>query len=332
MLISIILPTLRGDTVGDAIEAILRQTTDNWELIVVPQGDDQRLADLLGTYADADPRVHVVHTPTRGLSHARNVGTEAARGEVLAFTDDDCEVASDWVAVLTEIFTEHPEVGVVGGEVVAAPNPKWWRISTCPAAHVIEAIYRPLDDGWEAPPGFYMIGANIAVRRSVADRVGKWDDVLGAGRRYGACEDQDYISRAEALGVWLMTTRRLVVHHTTGRRYGLRDFIRHQRNYARGRGAWRAKLRLWGHPVMRVWDAEHGPPWSMLVTRPHKWLLHKFEWHHIRITEHEYHAKYLLGDDLLSHPRPAPTHPAAVAATDRSPSHVRPPANSARQS
>ena len=258
--------------------------------------------------------MRVVHTPTRGLSHARNVGTEVAQGDILAFTDDDCEVAPDWVEVIQEIFTEHPDVGVAGGEVVAQPNDTWWRISTCPAAHVIDAKYRPVEDGWRAPDGFYMIGANIVVRRSIADRVGKWDDVFGAGRRYGACEDQDFISRAEALGVSLLTTPRLVVHHTTGRRYGWRDFVKHQRNYARGRGAWRAKLRLWGHPVMQIWDTESGPPSpKMLFTRPHKWLLGRFEWHHIQLAEHEYHARYVLGDDVVTHPRPAPSHPAVAA-------------------
>lgn len=314
MLVSIILPTIRGDSVGTAIDAILRQTVDEWELIVVPQGDDHQLTTLLGGYAERDPRVRVVHTSTRGLSHARNVGTQAARGELLAFTDDDCEVAPDWVAILQEIFTGHPEVGVVGGEVVAPPNQKWWRISTCPAAHVIDAEYRPVENAWQAPPGFYMIGANITIRRSVAERVGKWDDVFGAGRRYGACEDQDFITRAESLGVSLLTTKRLVVNHTTGRRYGLADFVAHQRNYARGRGAWRAKLRLWGHPVMRIWDTESGPPnLKTLFTRPHKWALGRFEWHHIQVAEHEYHARFVLGDDLLTHPRPEPSHPAALA-------------------
>ncbi|HWL42380.1 MAG TPA: glycosyltransferase family 2 protein [Ilumatobacter sp.] len=314
MLVSIILPTVRADSVGTAIDAIIAQTVDEWELIVVPQGDDDRLASVLAEYTERHAQVHAVHTPVRGLSHARNVGTAAARGDILAFTDDDCEVAPDWVERLQQIFAEHPDVGVVGGEVVAPPNRQWWRVSTCPAAHVIDAVYRPVEDGWQAPPGFYMIGANISVRRDVADRVGLWDVEFGAGRRYGACEDQDFISRAEALGVSLLTSSALVVNHTTGRRHGLRQFVAHQRNYARGRGAWQAKLRMWGHPVMRIWDAEpHSAGIKTLFRRPDKWLLSRFEWHHIRLAAHEYHERFVLGDDVLTHPRPAPSHPAAVA-------------------
>ena len=66
----------------------------------------------------------------------------AARGEVLAFTDDDCEVAPDWIAAVRKAFTDEPLVGVFGGEVVAEPNTQPWRISTCPAAHVIEGVLR----------------------------------------------------------------------------------------------------------------------------------------------------------------------------------------------
>ena len=106
----------------------------------------------------------------------------------------------------------------------------------------------------EPPPGFYMIGANFCVRREAAERVGQFDEVLGAGARFACCEDQDFIFRAESLGYGLMTSKSSVVYHTTGRRYGVKQFVKHQRNYARGRGAWVAKLRLWGHPLGELWS------------------------------------------------------------------------------
>lgn len=260
-----------------------------------------------------------MHTPKKNLSHGRNVGMPATRGDIIAFTDDDCEVAPDWIAVMREIYAQNPDISYLGGEVVAPPNKQPWRISTCPAAHVINAKYFPLRDNWRAPDGFYMIGANISLRREVAEKVGQWDEVLGAGSTYGACEDQDYGLRAEALGIGFMTSKRLVVNHTTGRRYGLRDFIRHQRNYARGRGAWLAKLRLWGHPVVDVWQTKHtlAERAKAMVTRPHKWLLGVFGAYHAKRAEAEYYVKYVLGDDLLSQPRSPPTHPAIAQRAGR---------------
>jgi glycosyltransferase involved in cell wall biosynthesis len=306
-LVSVVIPTIRTRSIGDAIESVLRQTDDNWELVVVPQGDDGQLIDLLEQFRARDSRVSFVHTQTKNASHARNVGIRAARGDVIAFTDDDCEAAPDWVAVIREIFTSRPDIGYIGGEVVAPPNPQWWRISTCPAAHVIDGEYHPFRDGRRAPHGFYMIGANIAVRREIVDAVGPWDEVLGPGGRFPCCEDQDFGFRAEAIDTSFLTAKRLVVHHTTGRRSGVREFFRHQRNYALGRGAWGAKLQLWGHPMAEVWG--RGPTASehlkAMLTRPHQWLLSRWAEHHVKRAAAEYSAHFEVGDDALSHRREA---------------------------
>lgn len=320
MLISIILPTVRTGTVSAAIEAIMRQTDDNWELIVVPQGDDTELLQVIGGFCARDPRVRFVHTPKKNLSHGRNVGMAAAKGDIIAFTDDDCEVALDWVAVMRELYGENPDIGFLGGKVIAPRSTQPWRISTCPAAHVIDATYFPLRDSWTAPVGFYMIGANISIRREIAEKVGKFDEVLGAGSYFGSCEDQDFAIRAELLNTGFMSSNRLVVNHTSGRRYGFRDFFKHQRAYGRGRGAWAAKLRLWGHPVIDEWQAkrslaEHA---HAALTRPHKWLLRFFNDYYAKRAEAEYYAKYVLGADLLSHPRPPPSHPARGVRKPRS--------------
>ena len=321
MLVSIILPTIRAGTLGDAIEAILGQTDYNWELIVVPQGDEPAMLRMLDGYRDRDPRIRYVHTPRKNVSHARNIGMPTARGEIIAFTDDDCEVAPDWIAVMREIYIQNPDIHYLGGEVVAPPSKQPWRISTCPSAHVLNAKYFPLRDNWRAPPGFYMIGANISVRREIAEKVGAFDEVFGAGAgaQFGSCEDQDFGLRAEALGIGLMTSKRLVVNHTTGRRYGFRRFIQHQRFYARGRGAWLAKLRLWGHPVAELFGAKPSlmDQAKAMVTRPHRWLLGVFGKYYAKRAEAEYLAQYVLGDDLLSIPRKPPTHPAAVALRPR---------------
>jgi glycosyltransferase involved in cell wall biosynthesis len=319
MLVSIILPTIRASTIATAIDAILRQTDDNWELIVVPQGDDVAMLRLLEQYCARYPKVRYAHTPKKNLSHGRNVGVAKARGDIIAFTDDDCEVAPDWIEVMRSIYIQNLDISYLGGEVVAQPNEQPWRVSTCPAAHVINAKYFPLRDNWRAPDGFYMIGANISLRREVAEKVGLWDEVFGAGTTYGACEDQDYGLRAEALGIGMMTSKRLIVYHTSGRRYGLRDFIKHQRVYARGRGAWVAKLRLWGHPVVDVWQAKPPPAVRLkaIVMRPHKWLLSVFGAYHAKRAEVEYLTQYVLGDDLLSHPRREPKHPTVAQRTRR---------------
>src|SRR5262245_63330960 len=108
---------------------------------------------------------------------------------------------------MREIYTQNPDIGYLGGEVVAPPNEQPWRISTCPAAHVLDAKYFPLRDNWRSPEGFYMIGANISIRRAIADKVGPWDEVLGGGTKFGSCEDQEFGSSDEELGNGIMHDR-----------------------------------------------------------------------------------------------------------------------------
>lgn len=305
MLVSICIPTVRAHSVGMTIESILRQSVGEWELIVVPQGNDKDMHTLLERYQAADSRIRVVAVEWKNANHARNVGVGAARGDVVAFTDDDCEAASDWVDVIRDVFKTRPNVGYLGGEVVAPPRDRRWTISTCPSAHVIEAEYSPSRSGFRAPDGFYMIGANIAVRREVLDLIGPFDTTLGPGTAFPSCEEQDYGLRAESLDVTLMTTKRLVVYHTGGRRYGLRSFLAHQRNYARGRGAWLAKLQMANHRLASEWGSSPtlNQEIRFLVRAPHRWLLHMYGRRHSSAALREFRASYELGPDFVCKPR-----------------------------
>src|SRR5204863_158616 len=100
------------------------------------------------------------------------------------------------------------------------------------------------------------IGANFAIRASVAARIGLFDEQLGAGTALPAGEDTDYMLRLEAQGVKMRCTPRAVVHHTYGRRFGLKALLANSRNYARGNGALAAKLSLFGDRRGTEWLTE----------------------------------------------------------------------------
>src|SRR5437868_5929993 len=85
-----------------------------------------------------------------------------------------------------------------------------------------------------ADRGWGRIGANFALRASVAARIGFFDEQLGAGTALPAGEDTDYMLRMEAAGVKMRCTPRAVVHHSYGRRFGLKALLANSRNYARG--------------------------------------------------------------------------------------------------
>lgn len=87
-LISVIMPCLNGEWhIQAAIDSVLAQTFNDFELIVVDNGSTDRTPEILG--AMNDPRLRVLTLPERGVSLARNLGLRKARGAFIAFLDSD---------------------------------------------------------------------------------------------------------------------------------------------------------------------------------------------------------------------------------------------------
>lgn len=251
MKITVCVGSVRADTLGSTIASIKAQTLPSWELIVAGQGDDSAVRKVVELSLAGDQRVRFVHVDQKGLGSARNAAMRIATGEVLAFTDDDCEADASWLAVLARCFEAQPDVGLVGGALVPPVSSR--RLANCPQAAPGEALYDPIASGRHAPIGWDWVGGNFAVRAAVVERVGQFDECLGAGTDFPACEDTDYKLRLEAQGVKMQSTPASIVYHTYGARYGVRALLAHQRNYARGNGAMAAKLTLMGDP--------RGPEW-----------------------------------------------------------------------
>lgn len=264
--ISVCISTVRPATVGQAIASIRRQTWSEWELIIVGQGSEAALRAAVDRGACGDERIRYVHLPERGLSRARNAAIRAARGDVVALTDDDCEARDDWLATLAASFAADASLGAVGGSLLAGP-PQWRNLSTCLWVKPAEVVYDPVP-GTPPPRGFEWYGANVAIRRAVLRRIGPFDPLLGAGSLFRSSEDVDYRMRLEAAGVRMLTTPRSVVFHTHGRRHGVREVTRYWRDQDVGSGALAAKLTLLGDP--------RGPAWLRQVVRRQTvgWLLH----------------------------------------------------------
>jgi len=251
--ISACVPATRGETVSATVRAIRRQTWIDWELIVVGQGPRAELEAAVDHAAAGDQRVRYVHLEGRGLSLARNAGLKVAAGSVVAFTDDDCEPASGWLESIARAFLADKELGLVGGAVLS-PKSRGL-LTSCPTVSPTEALYNPKLDHMRPPQGWDWIGANFAVRRAVASRLGSFDECLGAGADFPAAEDTDYKLRLEAASVRMLTTPTAAVVHTFGVRRGWSVF-KSQQNYATGNGGMAGKLTLLGDRRGEEWLAE----------------------------------------------------------------------------
>ena len=88
--ISIIVPVYNSEqTLNRCIDSILGQTYRNFELLLINDGSKDRSGEICDEYARKDSRVKVFHKENGGVSSARNVGLDNARGEWITFCDSD---------------------------------------------------------------------------------------------------------------------------------------------------------------------------------------------------------------------------------------------------
>ncbi len=311
MKISVCVPSTRADTVGDAIESIRGQTHPDWELIVVCQQQHQLLRAVVLDIGRVEPRLRLVTVDSPGLSRARNAALSAAQGAVVAMTDDDCEAEADWLAVIVDVFTCEPEVGLVGGSLKEV-RPEAARLANCPNLEPVEALYDPVVSPRKPPPGFDWVGANFAVRRDVAAQVGPFDELLGAGADFASAEDVDYKFRLESLGVPMRSTGRAVVRHTHGCRVGLRSLIRYQHGQARGTGALAGKLTMLDDPRGREWLEQTRRRCMGGWSRPHRLPVDMAHLAHFIRGYRDCLREFAVDGSGLLTPRKATASPASV--------------------
>ncbi|MHB1035952.1 MAG: glycosyltransferase [Pirellulales bacterium] len=162
--ISIILPVPNGvQSLERAVRSVQAQTVADWELLAVDDASTDGTAELLERLAAEDARLRIFATTENvGECAARNVALREARGQWIAYLDQDDEFAPDYLALVTK-WAGKGEVLVFGYYVVddAAPR-EWWpeQVGQGLFAHNIVA---PL---------------GVAHRRELVDRVGGFNEML----------------------------------------------------------------------------------------------------------------------------------------------------------
>jgi glycosyltransferase involved in cell wall biosynthesis len=115
-MISVIMLTYNRETlVSRAIESILAQTYRDFEFIIVDNGSSDRSGAIADEYAAKDARVRVIHRARGNIGAGRNTGLDAAKGDYIAFVDDDDWAEPDFLAFLLGLITEYDaDVAICG--------------------------------------------------------------------------------------------------------------------------------------------------------------------------------------------------------------------------
>ena len=194
-----------------AFEMMVLRPDITWELIVVDNNSTDNTRDVIQEFSERAPvTVKYVHEIKPGLGHARNAGIELATGEVIAFTDDDCIVTSDWLASMVHEFRSDPTISGVGGRVELYDiRDKPITINTSLKRGLLSSIGQVFG---------YIPGCNMAFKRNVFDQIGNYDGRFGAGAIFKSAEDSDFTYRAYKNGFKIIYSPEMCVYHNHGRR------------------------------------------------------------------------------------------------------------------
>ena len=124
MLVSVITPVYNTEKyLDECIGSILSQSMTDFELLLIDDGSTDGSGAICDRYAEKDKRIRVFHIPNGGVSAARNLGLDNARGEFVVFVDSDDRVTPDHLQQLadsnigedgvafTNLFEERPASG-----------------------------------------------------------------------------------------------------------------------------------------------------------------------------------------------------------------------------
>jgi lipopolysaccharide/colanic/teichoic acid biosynthesis glycosyltransferase/glycosyltransferase involved in cell wall biosynthesis len=222
-MISVIIPAYNSEkTLPSCLQALARQTVLPDEVIVVDDGSTDSTVDIA-----RQAGVKVIIQAHHGPAAARNLGAQSAQGDLILFTDSDCEPCPDWVNLLTQPFKDERVIGVKGTYL---NRQKEW------AARLVQQEYEAKYDRMGRQASIDFIDTySAAYRRDIFLK----NDGFDAAFPVPSVEDQEFSFRLARKGYRLVFAREASVYHYHDR--NLTEYLR--RKY--GIGYWKAFMLRW---------------------------------------------------------------------------------------
>jgi GT2 family glycosyltransferase len=186
------------------------------EIILVDNNSKDDTKEIVGSYILKNNKIRYVFEPKQGISHARNAGISHAKGEILAFTDDDVIIEKDWLQNIADFAKDH-DFDAVGGKVLLSfppQTPQWMKEGQ--------------DVFWGPIPYHYLgetvklydhtmnsfVGANMIIKQNVFKEIGGFDPELGPGSKISmGGEDTAFFSKIQKLNKKIYYNPNIIVHH-----------------------------------------------------------------------------------------------------------------------
>ena len=224
MRFSIIIPTFNRPADLERCLAALRcqkYPREQFEVIVVDDGGHVDLQPVVASFGQ-QIRLTLLRQTNGGCASARNKGAEHASGDWLAFTDDDCAAAPEWLGAMDSVAARVPDALIGGCVMNGFPN------NANSAASQAISDYFDAHMNRDPERGRFCSSNNFAIAASSFQKVGGFD----VSFTRAAAEDRDFCDRCLAAGMRIVTAPDAVVWHY--REMSLRGFCQHYFHYGQG--------------------------------------------------------------------------------------------------
>ncbi len=294
--------------------ALLRETLESlraihsprvWDVVVVDNNSTDDTRDVVSSMTAAFPvPLLYVFEAKQGKSFALNTGIERSRGDIVVFTDDDVRVVPQWLDEACTALEDDSTVEYTGGPVRplwdAAP-PAWLDQTRSDLWGTLAILdYGPtafvFEDRWRVP-----LGANMAVRRSLFERLGGFHPDLGRrGRSLLGQEQAEFFARGRAAGArGVYVPGMEVYHHVPAGRLTKRYF----RRWWFWKGVSRARVDFLHRRTELGLDLRDVPyvagvprfVWGLLPRSAMQWFLAAVRGDVREAVRHEMQCAYVLG-------------------------------------
>lgn len=234
-----------------------------WELVLVDNRSTDRTREVADEYSKRLP-VRYYYEPRQGKCHALNRAIEVAQSGLQLFVDDDVVVEPHWLQTFWKESQAHPEHGWFGGRIKPAWGdslPEWYSSDTAAAFSGYFGDYDlgPVSRAY-ASTDKLPLGASLAIRRNVFEKVGTFRTDLGPrGKLRGVGDETELLERAIRAGFrgWYAGTA-TVFHHVGNTRLRLSSFV----SYGIGKGLNQYRMGIEdghrGTPLRACWHLVRG--------------------------------------------------------------------------
>lgn len=221
---SVVVPTRnRHHQLAECLASLAEQDypADRFEVVVVDDGSDPPISSVACSF-EHRMAVRVVRRQHDGPGAARNAGADAATGDCIAFTDDDCTVSAGWLSAYAKALAEHPDA-LLSGPIVNGLDDNVFAATSQVLVDYLYGYYNR-----NVGRATFLTSNNLAVARAKLREVGGFDPIFV----HAAGEDRELSSRWAHLGRPAFVVPDAVVTHR--HHMGLQGFVRQHFGYGRG--------------------------------------------------------------------------------------------------